>query len=338
MDVRYQVFVSSTYRDLLAERQQVMQALLESDCIPAGMELFPASDDDQWTLITKVIADSDYYLVVIGGRYGSTDADGISYTEKEYDYAVSINKPVMAFLHGEPDTIQAGRAELDAAARERLDAFRTKAEQKMCRYWRSPEDLGGLVSRSYVKLIKSHPAVGWVRASEAATPELLSELNGLRQRVDELEQELAQSAAKPPQGAELLGQGDEMFSVQLRVSKKDPDGWYVPMSLTTKLSWDQIFKEVGPIMLGGEAPESELARSLLWFANSQINRRALDLAPTDFPTLLNFQEVKVQLTALGYIQRGTLKRGVLDDNRYWKLTPYGELYLMKLSAIPRSID
>ena len=53
MDKRYQVFVSSTYEDLQEERQQVMQALLELDCIPSGMELFPAANDDQWTLIKK---------------------------------------------------------------------------------------------------------------------------------------------------------------------------------------------------------------------------------------------------------------------------------------------
>lgn len=58
MDKRYQVFVSSTYADLQDERQEVMQALLELDCIPAGMELFPAANEDQWTLIKKVIDDS----------------------------------------------------------------------------------------------------------------------------------------------------------------------------------------------------------------------------------------------------------------------------------------
>lgn len=40
MDKRFQVFVSSTYEDLQEERREVMQALLELDCIPAGMELF----------------------------------------------------------------------------------------------------------------------------------------------------------------------------------------------------------------------------------------------------------------------------------------------------------
>ena len=63
------------------ERREVMQALLELDCIPASMELFPASSEDQWSLIKKVIDDCDYYLLIIAGRYGSTNDRGISYTQ-----------------------------------------------------------------------------------------------------------------------------------------------------------------------------------------------------------------------------------------------------------------
>jgi hypothetical protein len=65
MDKRYQVFVSSTFVDLQNERQKVIHALLEQDCFPSGMELFPAANDDQWTLIKKVINECDYYLVII---------------------------------------------------------------------------------------------------------------------------------------------------------------------------------------------------------------------------------------------------------------------------------
>lgn len=69
VDVRYQVFVSSTYEDLREERQQVTQAILEMGWFPSGMELFPASDLSQWELIKKVIAESDYYIVIVGGKY-----------------------------------------------------------------------------------------------------------------------------------------------------------------------------------------------------------------------------------------------------------------------------
>ena len=84
MEKRYQVFVSSTYQDLQEERKEVMQALLELDCIPSGMELFPASNEDQWSLITRVIDDCDYYLLIIGGRYGSCNEEGVGYTEMEF--------------------------------------------------------------------------------------------------------------------------------------------------------------------------------------------------------------------------------------------------------------
>jgi hypothetical protein len=89
MDKRYQVFISSTYADLKAERQDVIQTVIEANCIPAGMELFPAADEAQLAFIKRVIDDCDYYLLIIGGRYGSVDESGISYTEQEYDYAVS---------------------------------------------------------------------------------------------------------------------------------------------------------------------------------------------------------------------------------------------------------
>jgi hypothetical protein len=113
MDKRYQVFVSSTYADLKEERQRVMQTLMEADCIPAGMELFPAADEEQFAFIKKVIDDCDYYLIIIGGRYGSTTADGISYTEKEYDYAVSLGLKVIALIHENPDLIPSGKSEKD---------------------------------------------------------------------------------------------------------------------------------------------------------------------------------------------------------------------------------
>ena len=72
MEKRYQVFLSSTYVDLKEERLEVMRALLELDCIPSGMEYFPATNDDQWSFIQELIDQCDYYIVVVGARYGST--------------------------------------------------------------------------------------------------------------------------------------------------------------------------------------------------------------------------------------------------------------------------
>ena len=143
---REQVFVSSTYIDLREERQAIIQTLLQADCFPAGMELFPASDDEKWNLIKRVVDDSDYYLVVVGGRYGSVDDDGLSFTEKEFDYAVESGKPVMGFLHGTPGSIPADKTELDPDSRARLDAFREKVGKRMVKHWTNPDDLAGAVA------------------------------------------------------------------------------------------------------------------------------------------------------------------------------------------------
>jgi Domain of unknown function (DUF4062) len=163
MEKRYQAFVSSTYEDLQLERQEVMQALLELDCIPSGMELFPAADDDQWTLIKRVIDDCDYYIAIIAGRFGSLGSEGKSFTQMEYEYAMSKQKPVIAFLHSDPGKIES--AKTDPANRERLEPFRRLAQQKMCKMWSNPKELGSVVSRSIIKLIKDRPGIGWVRAN-----------------------------------------------------------------------------------------------------------------------------------------------------------------------------
>ena len=124
MEKKYQVFVSSTYVDLTEERKEVIQALLELDCIPVGMEMFPAADEDQWSLIKRLIDDCDYYVLILGGRYGSLNEDGISYTQMEYEYAKSQNIPTISFLHKSPEKIEVGKSELDKVKVEKLIRFR----------------------------------------------------------------------------------------------------------------------------------------------------------------------------------------------------------------------
>jgi nucleoside 2-deoxyribosyltransferase len=165
MDKRYQVFVSSTFTDLQEERKEVIQALLEMDCIPAGMELFPAANDDQWTLIKKVIDDCDYYIVIVAGRYGSLHPTSeISYTEMEYNYAIEQGKPVIGLLHKSPNAISEEKTEKSEAGRNKLENFREIVERKTCRYWTNASELKSQVFSSLFKTIKSHPAIGWVKA------------------------------------------------------------------------------------------------------------------------------------------------------------------------------
>src|SRR5258706_3862603 len=117
---RYQVFISSTYEDLREERQQATQAILEAGFFPSGMELFPASDQNQWQLIQRVIEECDSYVVLAGGRYRSLGPTGLSYTQMEDDYAVEKGIPVLGFVRGDPENIPSQICAIDDHQRRQL--------------------------------------------------------------------------------------------------------------------------------------------------------------------------------------------------------------------------
>lgn len=128
---KFSVFISSTYEDLKKERQALVGVALENNFIPVGMEQFHAAPADQWTVIKKMIDECDFYLLVIGSRYGSIDKEtGVSYTEKEYNYAKTKGLPVLvlikessAIFESEKDT---GDDKYDKM--KRLDEFREKVK------------------------------------------------------------------------------------------------------------------------------------------------------------------------------------------------------------------
>lgn len=335
MEKRYQVFVSSTFLDLQDERREVMQALLELDCIPAGMELFPASNEAQFELIKKVIDDCDYYLLIVGGRYGNMTAAGVSYTEMEFDYAAANSKPILAFVHADPDQITKGKSESDPAAIKKLDEFRMKVKTgRMIRQWTTAEELGSVVSRSVIKAIKTTPTEGWVKGRYAATTELLEQLNTLREANDKLRADIKRAKNSPPEGTSQYQGGDERLKLSgsVRIGERYP---YRALVWSAEASWDEIFHEVGPELFG-ECPESKMATDIAtsFFRRDDKLAQVVDVQRADL-NMESLQSIKVQLFALGLIQRGSKQRGVQDSQTYWRLTSYGEDYLMKLRALKK---
>lgn len=325
MDKRFQVFVSSTYEDLQEERREVMQALLELDCIPAGMELFPASDEDQWSLIKRVIDDSDYYIVIIGGRYGSTNESGISYTEMEYRYAVETEKPIIAFLHKSPDDIKSKYTEQTPEGKEKLGEFRTLAQRKMVKYWSSSSELGSVVSRSMVKLMKQFPAIGWVRSDSIVDETSMRELLKIKQENEDLKNQLHLSKITAPTGSEKLAQGDDATTLTLNYvgTTSDYDRYNITSPITT--TWNNLFSIVSPYMVT-ECTEAQMKSAISEYLHKLIKEelKALNKKYKSFSGFEvsneEFQNIKIQFKALGLITTSTKNRSVKDTANYWSLT------------------
>lgn len=167
MEKKYQVFISSTYEDLIEERKEIIQALLEINCIPTGMEMFQASDDTQWELIKKVIASCDYYLVIVAGRYGSVHpTTQKSFTQMEYEYALEIQIPIIGFLYKNPDNLPAYKLEKIKKNQKKLEQFKQLIKKKMVKFWSNKSELSSIVTRSMYNIIQTHPRKGWSRNDE----------------------------------------------------------------------------------------------------------------------------------------------------------------------------
>jgi hypothetical protein len=335
IDRRHQVFVSSTFSDLKAERAEIMQALLELDCFPAGMELFPATSATAWDLIKGVIDDSDYYCLVIGGRYGSVDASGIGYTEREYDYAVARGKPVIVFLHKDPGSIQASHSEKTDDGRAKLEAFRAKVEKAYhCKYWSSAEELGGQVSRSLINLRRSFPSDGWIPGKFAADEGLLVENATLKARVSQLEAELVIAGSKTSnQPVDGVAGGADKYYVRLLLKEELKDEGIEIIGV----SWDTILSYVGPSLLGECNQDEFVSRLQLCFFHAVTDIKkweAIGFEEVPVPYVARDQVI-VQLRALGYMIQGSKRRAVSDKTVYWRLTDAGEARLIQVQALKK---
>ena len=170
MERKYQVFISSTYEDLKTERQAAISCLLDMNCIPVGMEQFPASSLSQWEYIKKMIDMSDYYLLIVAGKYGSIDPEeNISYTEKEYRYAIHKKMPILAFLHKNIDSLPAIKVGATDEERERVKNFHNTVKEAgiLVDFYSNEDELKYKIAMAMPKIINDAPMPGWVRADQA---------------------------------------------------------------------------------------------------------------------------------------------------------------------------
>lgn len=352
MDKRYQVFVSSTFEDLKDERQAVLKGVLELDHMPAGMELFPASDDVAWRLICDVIDASDYYVLIIGGRYGSLDEEGIGFTEKEYDYATLKKKPVIPLLHSNPDNLPRGKTETDNTVWKKLEAFRKKVESKhTCVYWSTSSELKAQLILGLTAATKRFPAEGWVRASALASEDANRQIVELRAIVDKQNQDLQRMATTPPEGTESLAQGEDVIDVEFNVSFTHPGRtWGDPdrtarRIFTGPVTWNELFGAFAADFLEPNR-DSKMKSGIARFLRDKYAEACQKELPNYAPTSSSisetlFQTIRIQFSALGLLEcRMETRQSDGDDKdvRVCVLTPYGQQQLLKVKAVYKNLQ
>lgn len=331
MEKRYQVFVSSTYADLKDERKHVLQALMEMDCIPAGMELFPAADEEQWEFIKKVIDDCDYYLLIIGGRYGSLTNDGVSYTEKEFDYAVAKGLKVIALIHGEPDDIPFGKSEQDPALRENLLGFKDKVmDGRLVRFWKNAEELPGLVALNLTKTIKMYPAIGWVRSNNVANEDVLIEINELRKNNTQLQESLFKAEARQKPIVENLADIDSLISIDGTYKTQEQGYHAYTNKFKCEVSWSKLFSLISPYL--AEHPNDSIVKSKIASSLKEVSIGSTK----GYSETINdqqFKTISIQLKAYGLVTISYSKTVGGGMGLFWSLTELGEKLMLESRVV-----
>ena len=217
MNKKYQVFISSTYKDLKIARQKVVDTILAMGHFPVGMEMFGARDEEQWKIIEKTIDQSDYYIVIIGKCFGTqVPGDNISYTQKEFRYAKEKGIPILAFIIQDDATVAKTHEDTEPEKIVRLNAFKREIETgRTVDYWENPDNLATKVAVSLPNAITSHPMPGWVRM------ESLSEDGKVREEVGHII-EIKQTLEKELIDYSWVKTNEDRISIARKPWKKFP--------------------------------------------------------------------------------------------------------------------
>ena len=246
---RYQIFISSTYSDLQLERQAILKSVLKMGHIPVGMEYFVAANDEQFNYIKGLLDETDYYIIIIGNRYGTQDDNGISYTEKEFDYAVEKKIPVIACIHSKPDSLPVSKSDIKPDAIQKLNEFRNKVmDHRLVSYfsWENPSELSAEVVTALFNAINNYPRPGWERLASYENSDLLNQINDLRIENDKIKSQLDKER-------ELNEQKNQIMKFPWNETRTfiGFSHWadYKNITIPVSLTWSQIFSIFGPILL-----------------------------------------------------------------------------------------
>lgn len=356
MNRLYHVFVSSTFADLKEERKKVSEALAKAGYVPEGMELFPASSQKQFDFIRRVIDRCDYYVVIIGGRYGSISDSRISYTEMEYDYALEKKIPTLAFIHKNPDSIPFEKVEKDKKAARKLDAFRDRLKSSaMVDFWDDPGSLATSVIVAVGQEINLSPGIGWIRGDQGIDPRVVEELTIARNRISELEAELYKERELEEKiiFPKNIAPVDEEFTIELRIVDYNLDEGkkVIKSDRTTKatVNWTILFL-FASFTMDREDSENNIYQGVLARLIPEKIAVARDGTHRDVTSELKARQIRFQFEALGLIRAETEMR---ESNLYsrsiigkqgkhpvivWRLTEKGRKFMSEVWALKNNKD
>ena len=248
------------------------------------------------------------------------------------------NIPVVGFLISDPKSLAISKTDEDIRKAEKLEKFKDLVKSKLCKFWSTKHELGAVVSRSMVQLIKSHPRPGWVRTDTILPKEKELELIELYQENNSLKIQLSKFETINEKDLEHLSQGDDKILIDFRLKEGNWNNQKYS-SKNIELSWNQINKALFP-KLAGTIKESMFKTYLNGVVLDFYLGGSHNYDTSSRPSVLINNDIansiKIQLFALDLISRNIEKveteRGTKTE-KLIVLTKKGEKVMFQLNAI-----
>ena len=342
IDKRYHVFISTTEIDMHAERVVLSQTLVSQGFFSWGLE---SRTPLTTAFARRQIDDCDYFILMLGSRYGELSASGVSYMHLEYIYAVTKQKPILVLMYEAPESRGDQFQDQHPEGKLKFLDFRRQLqrERDMVMTFRDLRDLEVAIRHTMPQFLTRYPAQGWVRPNHQQVQQLQDENEQLRQKLTQLEQR--QSTLINPNKINPTGnptplqrpadlpqvQGHEEIAFDYKVHAYQ-DGNFRELRPQRQMSWNDLLMVIGP-GFAPAMPEDSFAKIL----NDYLNSTALSDVRDVMPRAHAVARCQINIRALHMIKtqfkNNTWIVPIGRDDRQrvlWELSAVGERQLSRL--------
>ncbi len=320
LDTRYQIFISTSGRDMQPERMVLSQTLVGMGFFAWGLEhRTPLTT----TLARRQIDECDYVILLLGSQYGEQAISGVSYLSLEYEYALSQVKPIIVFMHEQPENREIDLQKTHPQLKDKFLAFRKKLlhEAEHIFYFKTPRELELAVRLNIPLMIELYGGKGWVPAHQAH--QLEDEIKLLKSKILQLEQRVTEPST---QLNEVAPQDIFAFEYQIQAFQ---DGNFKELKRQRQMTWSQLLSVLAK-RFETAMPEENFAACL----NEYLNQAGLEDARQELPRAHAVACAQINHKALFQIKNQMQSQGWIvptqTEQSYglWKLTTKAQKILL----------
>ena len=324
LDKRYQVFISTSGSEMQPERMTLSQTLI-------GMGFFSWGLEQRTPLSTafarRQIDDCDYVIMLLGSQYGEQSVSGVGYMHLEYIYAVTKQKPIIVFMHDDPESRDVSLHDDKPELKEKFKDFRKLLQNDVEQVftYRTLRDLELAVRFNMPQMLERYPVQGWVRPQN--TQSLHDEIDRLKAKLVQLETESGKREADPFLSIQKVSMHD-LFSFEYRMHAYQ-DGNFRDLKIQKQMTWAQLLTLLGLPFIN-PTPEEFFSKSL----NDYLNEIGLEDARIEMPRAHAVARAQINIRALHSIKMQMRQNEWIvptgrDDRQrmLWQITPKAQKLL-----------